>query len=475
MIQSVVLDAVEKEIDSNSQLKSTSLLPNANNSRRNVDHFVTKSPKLELSLKPQVRLDCRPSLDPLVNHDEDSLPSPTRDNILSLPYLKAAHISGPVAVTPLPTAMKLDQTRNGDAVLHTCGQDGITVTRYQQKYSHPSFLPFSNDLPSPTPSEEGRDDAGDSQGEVSSSNASAVRSSFSCAPFSNVVSGSSFGDTDSQGEQGQSSVRMIEFDQGTGIKPIVKSLAQKRDPRLRFDNQETTSDLDCGKPTLSCAEVPTESSSRKVRAIDELVDENHALKRRRNDLSRSRESQKSSGKGGWIVDNNVLVDQPRNSKQAIEGRETDRRKPELGLPDIAGGQIMNSTENVRNERAPSISNPPVLSLPVLLNDMAVNPTQLMQLIKEQERLAAEAQQKDANLPPVTMQSSTTSKSHGTVLSVNALASSIPDSDGKPGANLQTVSLTVCLIILFNKKLSVAHATLNSPEWTLLFFISYWMA
>ncbi|CAA6660031.1 unnamed protein product [Spirodela intermedia] len=427
MIQSVVLDAVEKEIDGNSQLKSTSLLPNTNDCQRNDDHFVTRSPKLELYLYPQTRVYCRLLLDPLVDHDEDSLPSPTRENIPSSSYLKATHVSGP--------ARELDQTR--DAVVHTCGQDGITVTSYQEKYFHPSFLPSGNELPSPTPSEEGRDDAADSQGEVSSSNPSAARSSSSCAPFPHVVSGSSFANADSQDGQGKSLVRTIELGQGRGMKPIVKSLAQRRDPGLRLVNLETSSGLDCGKQIVSCVNsaggngftaVPTENSS-KVRVADELVAENHALKRRRNDLSKSRES----GKGGWIVDNNVLVDQPSNSKQAIEDGETVRGKPEIGLADIAGGQIMNSTENVRNERAPSISNRPVLFLPVLLKDMAVNPTMLMQLMEQQQRLAAEAKQKVASLPPVTMQSSTTSRSRETELSVNVLASRVPTNQTNDGS------------------------------------------
>uniref|UniRef100_A0A1D1ZKU4 protein-serine/threonine phosphatase n=2 Tax=Anthurium amnicola TaxID=1678845 RepID=A0A1D1ZKU4_9ARAE len=444
MIQSMIPEAVKKKIEAKPQLEPALSFSSTTACGQSGNRVIAKLPKLEPSLIPRVRADFRLLLDPHVNHDEDSLPSPTRGDALPLPTPKA-NIAGPEAVISELTTWKREETE--DPVHQPYELDGMTVTSYQQKHLHASFL--CHKLPSPTPSGDCNDDDGDSQGEVSSSIANTARSVGTSVSLPHIASNSSIAHIENSSAQGLISGQLV-GQMSIGIKPVAKSSAKNRDPRLRVANNETSTVVDLHKRPLSLGnsaarngltEVPTEKS-RKQKVVDEFVLDNHAAKRQRNELSSPTDIQISSGNGGWLVDNGALVDQPSNRSQPLEERGIENRKLTKGEAGFGSGQDMNHTRaNAANEQATATSSPAVLSLPSFLKDLAVNPTMFMHLINEQHRLAAEAQQKAVSSAPVAMQMPSTNRSPETILPVNSVASRVPDSDKKPDEKHQISSQT----------------------------------
>ncbi|CAH1414828.1 unnamed protein product [Lactuca virosa] len=125
---------------------------------------VSSDQKLKQSeiLKPQTSTSKNRVLLPLLDlhkdHDVDSLPSPTRETTHSLPLGKALFV-GDAEIRPEWPAPRPVPRYETDALK--------AVSTYQQKFGKSSF--FSNDLPSPTPSEDSGDaGGGDTGGEVSS-------------------------------------------------------------------------------------------------------------------------------------------------------------------------------------------------------------------------------------------------------------------------------------------------------------------
>ncbi|MQM21786.1 hypothetical protein Taro_054831 [Colocasia esculenta] len=443
MVQSVVPDPLERKMDNKPQLESTLLVSAGNISGQNDDRVIAKLPKLDTSFLPKIKADYHPLLDPHANHDEDSLPSPTHASAPSSP--RPAHVSEPAPVISEQTSWKREETE--DVTLPSHEVDSVTISSYQQRYLHASFLPC-NELPSPTPSEEGNDDGGDFQEEVSNSVVNSLTSLCSSTSIPNVGCSSKAAHTDSSFAEGSVSSKAIE-QTGPGMKMTLRASAKNRDPRLKLANHEMSSALDlCKQQTVSvdnnaARNVLTEAlaeNSRKHKFIDEAVPDNQILKKQRNDLSNSREAHIPLGKGGWLVDNGALVDQSSHRGQPVEDRGLENRKIDIAEGGSTRGQTTNLTS--ANEQAPVMSSPPGLSLPSLLKDLAGNPTMFVHLIKEQQRLAAEAQQKAVSPVPVTVQPSSTSTSPETVLSFKSETSCFPDSDKKPVEKLQISSQTI---------------------------------
>ncbi|KAL3636482.1 hypothetical protein CASFOL_021029 [Castilleja foliolosa] len=207
-----------------------------------------------------------PLLDLHKDHDADSLPSPTR--ALSTNSTHSPFEHGLVKPEwPIP----IRENQNPARMLHPYEKDAVkAVSSYQQKFSQRSYF-MSDNLPSPTPSEDGdttTGDGGDISGEVSSSiiqkvnNPAAVKNTL--ISLQQMVS---------------SSYTEISNSSSAGLKP---SSAKSRDPRLRLANLDARSQ---SLPDESKLEFPGRTSSRKHKSAEEQVSDGPLLKRQRNEFS----------------------------------------------------------------------------------------------------------------------------------------------------------------------------------------------
>ncbi|KAJ8634054.1 hypothetical protein MRB53_027390 [Persea americana] len=397
----------------------------------NNGHNISKLMKLDQPFGPKGRGDFGPLIDLHMDYDEGSLPSPTRENppILSSPTCENPPIlpsptreNPPILLVTPPMPAKKTRTITGDevtishlkharqeemedAALHPYVTDALrAVSSYQQKFGRTSFF---NQLPSPTPSEERDDDGdGDSLDEVSSSAVGNARIANSNVVMQPPVSNTAPPD----GLNGQGRGKTVGL-LGPGSTPIVRPI-KTRDPRLRIANLTVgASDQKDGPQPVDNSASKNDLggivSSRKHKVVDESVIDGHALKKQRNssmDSGLSNSARVMSGSGGWLEDGNIPGSQPSRKEQLIESMEVDESKCENGEVDSINRNDTNAHLHGANgggQPFAVIGNGPV-SLPSLLKDIAVNPTMLMYLIKmEQERLAAEGQQKPANIvqPP----------------------------------------------------------------------------
>lgn len=123
--------------------------------------------KLGLPVNVRSRVDFSPLLNLHADYDEDSLPSPTRDNAPPLPVAKPIGFGAVPAVPGPLVAPKNIGVVNG--TLHPYVTNAFKeVSSYQRKFGNTSVL-ATNRLPSPTPSEDGNNGDDDIHGEVSSS------------------------------------------------------------------------------------------------------------------------------------------------------------------------------------------------------------------------------------------------------------------------------------------------------------------
>ncbi|KAJ6809976.1 RNA polymerase II C-terminal domain phosphatase-like 3 [Iris pallida] len=347
------------------------------------------------------KVDFSPLLNLHADYDEDSLPSPTRDNTPPLPTLKPIGFGSGMIVPPTQSIPPKNAAVNG--TLHPFVADAFKeVSSYQQKYGRNSFH-ASTRLPSPTPSEDGKVGPDDCQEEVSSSSdGNSVRTVgfSSTAANANSLSRSKFAPVKPVGQM------------GLGPNPVVKAPAKSRDPRLRFMNPEVGVAPQIGL-------VGGSVNSRKNKAVDEPLPDENTMKRQRN--GQSRDVQATTGSGGWIEIGGPLDPQMDNNVTPNENVAMEIRKPGNGV-----NATINSNGSMPN---PTTSSVPAVSLPSLLKDIASNPAMLLQLLKEQQRLAAEAQQKTTNLKLA----SETQKKSGN-LAVNELPGAVPsinDASTKP--------------------------------------------
>ncbi|CAA7405175.1 unnamed protein product [Spirodela intermedia] len=390
MMQSLACAAVDRGIETAPQQEPRLLCSTVDATARNNNAAAPpKLPLVESPPIPKIRVDYHPLLDLHANHDENSLPSPTRDGVPPLLDQKTFG-EGPREPAPQPVARKKDEYKH--SVSRTREKDGTTFSTYQQKYFHASFLP-SNELPSPTPSEECNGGDGDFQ-EVSSSlipNAvTTVGSSVSLQPGSSI-SDTSCGDNLSRPGLIPSP---MEWQVGPGINLVAKASLKSRDPRLKHSLPPGNGVNSDGLTNVSIA------ISRKQKFVDESVLENHNLKRQRNESPDRNDLQISTRKDGWIEDNGALVAQQGIMGQPIDSRLNENRKIEKAEANPGGTQGVSLKETiVRNDPAPAVSSSPMVSLLSLLKDFAGDSTILTHLVKEKQRLAVETQLMTANLGP----------------------------------------------------------------------------
>ncbi|KAH6832060.1 hypothetical protein C2S53_007978 [Perilla frutescens var. hirtella] len=229
-----------------------------------------------------------PLLDLHKDHDADSLPSPTRDLSATFPFDKGFILENGLLKPEWPAPRQTLPREN--LVLHPYETDAVkAVSSYQQKFGRGSFF-VSDNLPSPTPSEEG-DNNGD--GEVSGEVSSAVSNNVNAAvnslmSWQPVPSSTASMDTLSDPEISNVSI----VDPANNFRsPVLKSSSTRsRDPRLRLaDSDVGPRNLNQGLPSIGSDESKSMfagvMSSRKQKIVEELVLDGPALKRRKNELS----------------------------------------------------------------------------------------------------------------------------------------------------------------------------------------------
>lgn len=335
-----------------------------------------------------------PLLDLHRDHDVDSLPSPTREAPPPI-YMRERQFigAGNVKAESKPKV----ESKIEEVSVHRYETDAVkAVSTYQQKFGRNSFFSSSR-LPSPTPSDESDGGDGDVTGEVSSSsnvqNVKAVDPPMPVQAFRydtsniNKSSGHTLPPATSTG-------LMV-----SGPNP-PRASSKSRDPRLRLVNSEMgASDMNT-RPLLRDASkiepVMGIVNSTKNKNIAETTVDGPALKKQKNGLADwevSRDLQMARG-SGWL-ENGSTVGKPVIDKiQLSESMITDTRKSDnlgffSGQRQVTASTL--SAKTTETEQLPAIVTTNKATLPSLLKDIAVNPSLLMQLIMEQQRLAAESQ------------------------------------------------------------------------------------
>ncbi|KAF5194342.1 Rna polymerase ii c-terminal domain phosphatase-like [Thalictrum thalictroides] len=349
-----------------------------------------------------------PLLDLHRDHDIDSLPSPTREVPPPL-YLWESQVIGDrnIKSESIPKVAN----KSEKSPVHAYETDALkAVSSYQQKFGRTSYF-TSTRLPSPTPSEDDDDGDGDTNGEVCSSS---TVSNVSCvnSPMPLQVDRSIACQMDKLSEQGPVPSRTMGL-MSSSPSPQTRALSKSRDPRLRIANPGVgTSDLnahplsrDTPKPDI--AEEVT--NSRKNKYVGETLVDGQDMKKQKNGMANwevSRDVQVSRGVGR--LENCSSSTTPVIGRiHPAESMRIDPRKSENGGCSDQKQATSTSTFNAISggtEQSPVIGNSSAASLPSLLKDISVNPTMLMQLIMEQQKLAAGAQKASnvtSNLKPVT--------------------------------------------------------------------------
>ncbi|KAJ3701505.1 hypothetical protein LUZ61_005210 [Rhynchospora tenuis] len=283
-------------------------------------------PKLDLSGTLRSRT-VSPILDLHADYDENSLPSPTRDNTTPFPVPKPVGFV-PSTITPaqhvIPNKSNIVSANEGVGIkLQPYITDAFkAVSTYQQRYNKNTGF-ATDDLPSPTPSDEEKrkNDFEAATGEVSSTPIS-VTSAPLVAPFP--------GPQPAHVKQG-----------------VIKSAPKSRDPRLRIISPETRS---------SASEPNPNPDFRKNKAAEGSLTDDSVVKRQRI----------GSGKGGWLEEDNDRAMQPTSSTTNINQQST-IAGPTVSIPTILKDMAVNPTmlvqilqQKLASESQPktSISNPP---------------------------------------------------------------------------------------------------------------------
>ncbi|XP_073035081.1 RNA polymerase II C-terminal domain phosphatase-like 3 [Primulina eburnea] len=428
----------------------------------------------------------RPLLDLHIDYDAENLPSPTRVMTSSLPFGKGLLLGHGSAKPEWPVPRQF--LRKENAIMHPYETDAVkAVSTYQQKFGHSSF--FRNDeLPSPTPSEEGDTGNGETSGEVSSSiiqnvgrlntsmlgqqTSGSVKSSILLHPV--VSSSASMVLTG----QGMSSAMTI-CPGNTTSNPVLKSSSAKiRDPRLRRVNSNvvSTNDEPRVEPLLG---------SRKQRIVEDLVLAGPMLKRQRNESTVSgiaHDEQGVTETGGWLEDretvgmqgmrgNHILgsVGNSANLENAMTGVSTSSITSNLTIKGNEKFQIMgqnttlslpSSTTSLPTLGANSTSfmTSPTTSLPLskpvnlpltnqttksqvtdpnsatylqsLLRDLAVNPSMFMNILKSEHQRSFDYNKSMTHVP-------ISDSLLGSVLSTNGVPPNVAVLGQQPPAGNQT--------------------------------------
>ncbi|KAJ3671817.1 hypothetical protein LUZ60_007896 [Juncus effusus] len=245
-------------------------------------------PKLEISSFN------RPIIDLHMDYDENSLPSPTRTDPIPLPIPK------PIGFTPIIPPNNNNQ--NNAAKLHPYVTEAFkAVSSYQQRFygnnNRNNNVFATDDLPSPTPSEEERKgsntDSDFTTGEVSSSSP-VIPPPKPTQPVLNKQS---------------------------ALKPVLKS----RDPRLRFV-----------KPENEPSPNPNPNPRKNKAVAGSLINESRVKKQR-----------DGSGKGGWLEEstenNNNNNNNNNKSNNSTAVQSSNSVTPAVSLPTLLKDIAVNPT------------------------------------------------------------------------------------------------------------------------------------
>lgn len=247
-----------------------------------------------------------PILDLHADYDENSLPSPTRDNTAPLPVPK------PVGFVPSTIPLAQCVTRNNPGSLSFAERDGTklqpyitdafkAVSTYQQRYGKSTVF-VTDDLPSPTPSDE----------EKCKKDVEAPTDEVSSVPIS-VTSGSL--------------AASLPVPQPTPAKQAgMRSAPKSRDPRLRLIGPETHASSSEPKPNLDF---------RKKKAPEGPLTDESVAKRQRN----------GSGTGGWLEEANDRSLQPSNTTNS--NQQSTMAGPTVSIPTILKDIAVNPTMLVK--------------------------------------------------------------------------------------------------------------------------------
>lgn len=229
-----------------------------------------------------------PLLDLHKDHDADSLPSPTRDLSATFPFDKGLILEQGVLKPEWPVPRQTLPREN--PVLHPYETDAVkAVSSYQQKFGGGSFF-VNNELPSPTPSEEGNCNGdGDLCGEVSSVVGQNVNFALNSLMSGQATTLSSTAYTDALSGPDSNNVRIVDTANDSRIL-LKTSFAKSRDPRLRMTNSGAgPRNLSPSLPLVESDESKSKfagvMSSRKQKVVEEQLGlDGPALKRQKNEV-----------------------------------------------------------------------------------------------------------------------------------------------------------------------------------------------
>ncbi|KAF8390729.1 hypothetical protein HHK36_025256 [Tetracentron sinense] len=391
-------------------------------SDQNDSNMGSKASKPGLSFGSKGKGGFVPLLDLHRDHNEDNLPSPTRECPPLLPEQKP-RASGDGAVrSDLAATRVLHKTE--DITMDPYETDALkAVSTYQQNFGR-SLLLLRNRLPSPTPSEECDDGDGDTKVEVSSSSTVGNLVTIN-PPVPLRFVGSTTPHMDRSSGQGLITAKNAGH-VSSGSNPTLRALTKSRDPRLPYFSPNGALDSNQGPLSVEYNALKSELiggtiSSRKHKLIEESVLDGHALKRKRNGLTNygvARDVPKVLESGGILGDSSTIRPHYTDNRPT-ENMGTDPRKLENG--GIGNGNLNVAT--AENQQLPITGTGTTVSWPSFLKDIAVDPTILMHLVETgRQKLAVEVQQKSGDPAQNTMHPSNSNAVMGTVPLVNVASS-----------------------------------------------------
>nr|KYP64844.1 hypothetical protein KK1_019455 [Cajanus cajan] len=179
----------------------------------------------------------------------------------------------------------------------------------------------------------------------------------------------------------------------------VKSSSKSRDPRLRFINSDATAvdNQSTIIPNMPKVEYAGAIISRKQKAAEEPS-----------------------------LDVTVSKRQKSSLENAEHNMSEVRTAAGSGVSSSCDGSANFNATSIRNEQAPVTSNNVTASLPALLKDIAVNPTMLLNILREQQLRLAEAKKKSADSATNVLHLTSLNSTMGT----DSTAHSLQDDSGK---------------------------------------------
>lgn len=355
-----------------------------------------------------------PLLDLHKDHDADSLPSPTRDLSSSLPFNKGFILGHGLLKPGWPVPGRA--VDRGNSLMHPYETDAVkAVSSYQQKFGQSSFS-MNDNLPSPTPSEEGettRDS--ETNEEVSSSIMHHLHLVNILTSMQPAVSSTATMDALAVPDIGNGRIAVP----ASGFRnPLLKSASAKsRDPRLRLPTSDAGArNLNESLSSVRSDESKWESlgmiSSRKQKTNEERVSNGPALKRQKNELA------------------GPSTSLPPASVSSISQVTSQSTTLPANVPIMP--PLTSQSENLH------VKSPNTTSLHSLFRDIAVNPSILMNLLKME-------QQKSTDDIKSLTQKPDSNSSLGSVPSTTGVMPSAPMLGQLSGGTVQTPSQAVSVV------------------------------